>query len=102
MKAKVLIAEDEPAGANSLQSMLEKAGYTVCGTARSVKAAKELLQKEKPGLALVDISLSGKLTGIDLANELREQNIAFVYLYDEATEAILSATKATQPDGFLV
>ena len=102
MKAKVLIAEDEPAAANSLQSMLEKAGYTVCGIARSVKAAKELLQKEKPGLALVDISLSGKLTGIDLANELRAQNIAFVYLYNEATEAILSATKATQPDGFLV
>ena len=102
MNAKVLIAENEFEEANNLRSMLEKAGYVVCGIARSVKTAKELVHQEKPELVLLDISLSGKLTGIDLAKDLKEQNIAFLYLFDSSTEAILTAAKATQPDGFLI
>jgi DNA-binding NtrC family response regulator len=102
MNAKVLIAEHEVSLANDLRSMLEMAGYGICGVARSVKAARELVQQERPELVLVDISLSGRATGIDLARELKEQNIAFVYLFDQSTEAILNEAKATQPDGFLV
>jgi len=102
MKEKILIVEDEFVEAYYLRSMLERAGYTVCGTARSVPAAKELITQERPGLVLLDIFLSGKLTGIDLAKQLKEQNIAFVYLSANSNEDILTAAKATQPYGFLV
>ncbi|MEJ0105874.1 MAG: response regulator [Bacteroidota bacterium] len=102
MNKKVLIAEDQFIEANYLRSMLTKAGYTVCGIARSVKAAQEIIEKEKPGLVLLDIFLSGKLTGIDLAKQLKEENIAFIYLSANSNEDILAAAKTTQPDGFLV
>ncbi|GAB2825689.1 sigma 54-interacting transcriptional regulator [Ferruginibacter profundus] len=102
MKKTVLIVEDQFVEANYLRSMLEKAGYTVTGIARSVSMAKELIDKERPGLVLLDIFLSGKLTGVDLAKELKEENIAFIYLSANSNEDVLTAAKATQPYGFLV
>src|SRR5688572_11967984 len=102
MNKKVLIVEDQFVEANDIQLMLRKAGYEVCGIARSVTIAQEMIKKEKPGLVLLDIFLKGKLTGIDLAKELGEENIAFVFLSANSNEEVLNQAKATQPYGFLV
>jgi DNA-binding NtrC family response regulator len=99
---KVLIVEDQFVEANDLQLMLKKTGYDVCGIARSVTIAQEMIKKEKPGLVLLDIFLKGKETGIDLAKQLRKENIAFVYLSANSNEEVLNAAKATEPYGFLV
>jgi DNA-binding NtrC family response regulator len=102
MNKKVLIVEDQFVEANDLQIMLEKAGYEVCGIARSVVAAQEILRKEKPGLVLLDIFLKGDLTGIDLGRQLTEDNIAFIYLSANSNQEILAAAKTTEPYGFIV
>ncbi|HEV7736397.1 MAG TPA: response regulator, partial [Chlamydiales bacterium] len=102
MNKKVLIVEDQFVEANDLQLMLVKAGYEVCGIARTVATALEIVKKEKPGLVLVDIFLKGKLTGIDLAVRLKEDNIAFIYLSANSNEDVLNAAKTTQPYGFLI
>jgi DNA-binding NtrC family response regulator len=99
---KVLIVEDQFVEANDLQLILRKAGYEVCGIARSVSAAQEMIKKENPELVLLDIFLKGKLTGIDLARQLREDNIAFIYLSANSNQEILSLAKTTDPDGFIV
>jgi DNA-binding NtrC family response regulator len=99
---KVLIVEDQFVEANDLQLMLGKAGYDVCGIARSVPIAQEMIKKEKPDLVLLDIFLKGKQTGIDLAYQLREDNIAFIYLSANSNEDILNAAKTTEPYGFIV
>src|SRR5258705_6237243 len=82
--------------------MLKKAGYEVCGIARSVPIAQEMIKKEKPGLVLLDIFLKGKLTGVDLGKQLREDNIAFIYLSANSNEEVLSLAKTTEPQGFIV
>jgi response regulator of citrate/malate metabolism len=102
MDKKVLIVEDQFVEANDLQLMLRKAGYDVCGIARSVDIAEELIRKEKPGLVLLDIFLKGKRTGIDLAHQLKEDNIAFIYLSANSNEEILATAKTTEPYGFIV
>jgi DNA-binding NtrC family response regulator len=99
---KVLIVEDQFVEANDIQLMLKKAGYEVCGIARSVPVAQELIKKESPDFVLLDIFLKGKLTGIDLAKQLKEDNIAFIYLSANSNEEILSAAKRTEPYGFIV
>ena len=102
MNRKVLIVEDQFVEANDLQIMLTKAGYEVCGIARSVPIAQEIIKKEKPDLVLLDIFLKGKMTGVDLAKELRRDNIAFIYLSANSNEEILSEAKTTEPYGFIV
>jgi len=102
MTEPVLIVEDEFIVANDLQIILEKAGYRVCGIAASVEEARDIIREHKPDLVLLDIYLKGKLTGIDLAHELRQQYIPFVYLSANSNQRVLEAAKATEPYGFLV
>ncbi|MEP7107990.1 MAG: sigma 54-interacting transcriptional regulator [Ferruginibacter sp.] len=102
MKRKVLIVEDKFVEADYLRLMLTKAGYSVTGIAHSVVQAQEIIKREKPSFVLLDIFLKGKLTGIDLAKQLTEENIPFVYLSANSNEEVLDAAKATQPYGFLV
>ncbi|MCF6404591.1 sigma-54 dependent transcriptional regulator [Chitinophaga filiformis] len=101
-KTKLLIVEDQFIEANNLQMILERAGYTVCGIARSVPAALAILDNEAPDLVLLDIFLTGPQTGIDLAKILRAKKIAFVYLSANSNKETLEAAKATHPYGFLV
>jgi len=102
MKEKVLIVEDQFVEADYLRMMLTKAGYPVCAIARSVSEAREIIKLEAPKLVLLDIFLKGKFTGIDLAKQLKDEHIAFIYLSANSNEEILSAAKATEPYGFLV
>lgn len=102
MKTKVLIVEDQFIEANNLKIILTKAGYIVCSIARSVPEALKVISAEKPEIVLLDIHLKGPETGIDLANMLREQHTAFVYLSANSNKETLDAAKATQPYGFLV
>ena len=82
--------------------ILEKAGYWVCGIARSVPGALEVIDGEKPDLVLLDIFLQGNLTGIDLARVLCEKDIGFVYLSANSNKKTLDEAKVTRPYGFLV
>ena len=102
MNKKILIVEDQFVEANDLQLILKKAGYIVCGIARSVPIAMEMIKNERPDFVLLDIFLKGKLTGVDLAKHLRKENIAFIYLSANSNEEILSEAKTTEPYGFIV
>ena len=102
MKEKILIVEDQFVEADYLRMMLVEAGYTVTGIARTLQQAQDLVAKEKPAMVLLDIFLKGKGTGIDLAKQLTEMDIPFVYLSANSNEEVLTQAKATQPYGFLV
>ncbi|RZJ23628.1 MAG: sigma-54-dependent Fis family transcriptional regulator [Acinetobacter sp.] len=102
MKTKILIVEDQFVEANNLQLILERAGYEVTGIVRSVLAALKAIERTRPDLVMLDIHLQGTLTGIDLAGELTEMNIGFVYLSANSNKTILDAAKQTRPYGFLV
>lgn len=99
---RILIVEDQFVEANNLQMILEKAGYHVCGIARSVAVGLELVGREQPDLVLLDIFLQGSLTGIDMAVQLNGQGIGFVYLSANSNKETLDAAKVTKPYGFLV
>ena len=100
--AKILIVEDQFIEAHNVQLILERAGYQVCSIADSVPLALEIIKSEAPDMVLLDIQLQGELTGIDLANMLVGEGIAFVYLSANSDKKTLEQAKATKPYGFLV
>jgi two-component system, NtrC family, response regulator HydG len=102
MKEKILIVEDEFIVANDLKIMLVKAGYEVTGIASSVVQARKLIAEKRPDWVLLDIMLKGDLTGIDLAWELREMQLPFLYISANTNQTTLEAVKATHPYGFMV
>lgn len=99
---KILIVEDEFIVANDLRLLLQQAGHKVTGIAVSAEEAEALLQKQRPDIVILDIVLEGDLSGIDLAQKLRTENIAFVYLSANSNQEILEQAKATEPYGFLI
>ncbi len=102
MSLKVLIVEDQFLEARSLSVMLNNAGQTVQGIAKSVAQASALLQKSRPDIVLVDIHLKGDLNGIDLARRLDQQSIPFIYISANSNASILEQAIATKPYGFLI
>lgn len=102
MKEKILIVEDEFIVANDLKLMLLKSGYEVTGIASSVVQARKLIEVQKPDWVFLDIMLKGSLTGIDLAWELQEMQLPFLYISANTNQSTLEAVKATDPYGFMV
>lgn len=102
MNENIIIVEDEFIVAEDLRIIVEKAGNIVPGIASSVEEGIELISRHQPGLVLLDINLEGKLTGIDLAQKLKEEAIPFIYISAYSNQSILEAANATQPYGFLV
>jgi DNA-binding NtrC family response regulator len=102
MNEKILVVEDEFIVANDLQNMLKKAGYTVCGIAATVNEARTLIEKARPNWVLLDIFLQNGSMGTDLAEELTQKGIGFIYVSANTNQSILEEAKSTQPYGFLV
>lgn len=101
-KIKILIVEDEFIVANDLRLMLTRAGYLVVAIASSVVQARQLVALKNPDWVLLDIILKGEMTGIDLAFELRETGIPFLFISANTNQSTLESVKETQPYGFMV
>jgi DNA-binding response OmpR family regulator len=71
---KILVVEDELLIATSLEMSLQGHGHSVVGPVSTVAAAREILETEKPDLALLDYRLAGSTTE-PLLPELRRRGI---------------------------
>jgi DNA-binding NtrC family response regulator len=101
MKEKILIVEDEYVVADHLKRFLEKAGHRVCGIASSYSEAMSFIKVDKPTWVLLDICLNGKSSGIELAEQLSNFNIPFLFLSANMNQKTLEDVKKTKPYGFL-
>lgn len=102
MNDNILIVEDEFIVANDLKLILEGAGYTVCGIATSSASAQKMIEKYRPAWVLLDIFLKDNSMGTDLAGQLSEANIGFIYISANTNQSVLEKAKNTRPYGFLV
>jgi CheY-like chemotaxis protein len=70
-KKTLLVAEDEPAIAELIQTILERAGYAVI-VARNGRSAIELIQRDRPSAAILDISMP-LMDGFEVLAALADQ-----------------------------
>lgn len=102
-KVRVLIIEDEAIVARDLQSMVEKAGYEVCGLATTGEEALEMASQLKPDVALVDIIIKGSMNGIEIAQKIwHEMDIPVIYVTAYADDNTLNRAKETTPFGYIL
>ena len=69
----VLVVEDEPVIAASMEWELMAAGHEVLGPVASAEEAEALAIAHHPDLALVDINLAGHDEGVELARDLKRR-----------------------------
>lgn len=102
-KTTVFIVEDEIVIAEDIRQALEEVGYAVLGVARHYDGALQALDLEMPDLILLDITLKGEKTGIDLAHYLSTHfQIPYIYITSHANKETLSEALETEPYGYLV
>ena len=103
----VMIIEDEPLIALDIEQMVEAAGHSVTGIARTHTEAIELFDKQRPGMILADIQLADGSSGLDAVNEiLRSVTVPVIFitafperlLTGERPEPAFLVTKPFQPE----
>jgi DNA-binding response OmpR family regulator len=77
---RILIVEDEPLIAMCLEDALLRAGHQVIGIAINGDEAEQLAQAGHPSIALVDVDLSRKREGLDIARELRSHGVTPLFV----------------------
>ncbi|MDQ2878788.1 MAG: LytTR family DNA-binding domain-containing protein [Pseudomonadota bacterium] len=70
MTLRVVIVDDEPVAVRRLASLVARCDAIVVGTAGTADTAFDLIARERPDLALLDIEMPGA-DGIDLATRCR-------------------------------
>jgi two-component system cell cycle sensor histidine kinase/response regulator CckA len=68
---RIFVVEDEALVAMELKDHLQALGYEVCGHAARGEAALVEIPDARPDLILLDITLAGELSGLDVAEGLR-------------------------------
>ena len=71
MGSRAVIVEDHDALSRGLELVLGKAGIDVIGSARTEQEGYEVIVRERPGLAIVDLGLAGG-SGVELARRIAE------------------------------
>jgi DNA-binding NarL/FixJ family response regulator len=95
--ARILVVEDDFLIALQVEAALAEAGFRVVGVAASAEEATELAAAHRPDLVVMDIRLSGKRDGIDLAIELHRDHAIRCLLATAHADA--QARRRAEPAG---
>jgi DNA-binding response OmpR family regulator len=88
---KVLIVEDDLMIADATEEILVKAGYEVCGIARTVISAVALARTHKPDLAVIDLRLADGGRGTDILARLSDlDRFGVLYATGNASHVVLT------------
>jgi len=99
MAKTILLVDDDLDYREQMQMQLEAAGYTV-NAADSLSAARTLLEKQRPDLALVDLMLEEMDGGFTLCYQIKkmDKNIPVLLVTAVTSETGLNFDAATEEE----
>lgn len=100
---KVLLVEDDWIIAKEISYNLQDLGFEVAGHFDNAEDAYKQVKTIQPDLVILDIDLSGEMTGIDLAKQLKQDgSIPFIFLTALADSQTVEKAKLAEPYAYLV
>lgn len=97
---KIVIIEDEFFVAEQIADLVSQLGFEVIGVYHS----GEDFQRETKWdfqAAIIDIFLSGSMTGLDLGRQISDRKIPFIFLTANRDERTLLAAARLKPKGYI-
>ncbi len=102
-KAHILVVEDKAILYKRMAMFLKENNYSISDFSPSYEKALASIHNKIPDLALLDIELKGKKTGIDLGVKLStEYHIPFIYVTNHNDDETFYKSLATKHEQFLV
>jgi len=105
---RIIIFEDEYLLANDLKQQIGQYSYEVTGIFRKAEEGLRFLRETRqpenlPDVVLMDISLAGKMSGIEAARIIAENyNFALVFLTGMSQMKVFEEAFITRPHAFLI
>jgi len=100
---RILIVEDEIIVTTVIEKILQKIGCSVCGTATSGEVAIKLALEHKPDLVLMDITLAGKMNGIEAGQGIvAELGIPIIFMTGYGDDDTIALAKTVSPGAYLI
>jgi DNA-binding NarL/FixJ family response regulator len=100
----VLIVDDQKPFRDAARTVVKlTGGFTVVGEAATAEEALAVIGDLRPDLVLMDITLRGKLDGIETAQLLMDHygmRVLFTSAYSD--DEIMARANATNPRGYLI
>jgi len=97
-----LIVEDDLSFALNLEIYLKEFGFHRVFHKTDVSSAVEFVDEKRPNLALVDIHLPGKLSGLELAKFLQSKEIPIIFFTGDEQDALYEQAKAFSPVAYMI
>ncbi|HWB28264.1 MAG TPA: response regulator [Chitinophagaceae bacterium] len=100
---KILLVEDELIIADYMQNCLQQYGYIVGDICLNYNEAVAALNTTAPDIVLLDITLKGDKSGIDLAQYINANySVPFVFITSHSDKATIDKAKKTLPYAYLI
>ncbi len=101
--ARILLVEDEPIIALDIKAMLESIGYEVLDVVNSGEKAIAKTEELMPELILMDITLQGRIDGVEATKHIQGKlDMPVIYLTAHTEEGTFRRARETAPYGYLV
>ena len=102
-KIKVLIVEDEAIFAMSMRRVLIMLGYEACGPVSTGEEAVHWAKKENLDLIIMDVSLKGRIDGIEAAGKIRlAHNVPIIFISGYQEEKLLEKARSVEFTSYLI
>jgi PAS domain S-box-containing protein len=102
-ECRILIVEDEILIAEDIRKSLARLGYTITDMVTSGKKALDSIQTATPYVVLMDITLKGKMTGIEAAQKIKDLwHIPVIYTTASEDEATVALATKSNPVAYLI
>jgi two-component system, response regulator PdtaR len=98
---RLLVVEDDYLVGITICDLLAGAGHTVLGPAVTGEEAISLALEERPDLVLMDISLPGRMDGVEAAIELAGEGIQVLFVSAHSDPRTRSRGEAASPCGWI-
>ena len=100
---KILIVEDELVTVELIRDVLQNRGYSIVGDAANGDEALALIERHRPDLIMMDITIKGEIDGIELTRIVNEKyQIPVIYLTAFADRKTVERAKTTESYGYLI
>jgi DNA-binding LytR/AlgR family response regulator len=98
---RIVSVEDDPIYAETIQMIVEQAGYELAGQFSNGEEALLAIKAIKPDLLLLDIHIQGSLTGIELAERVAS-HISVIFITSLREREVFEKAKGTRPVAFVL
>ncbi len=98
---RIVSVEDDPIYAETIQMIVEQAGYELVGQYSNGEEALLAIKAIKPDLLLLDIHVEGALTGIEIAERVSHET-SVIFITSLREREIFERAKSTRPVAFIL